>query len=662
VKIQKNKIIFILTIFILILATWGANKFISNQYELKFTDSQEKNGSFVLQSGKYKISYYSEQYGILTIEDNSGQSLKQQTYQIFLKPNTANEIIIRINNSKLRFENNGIFISEQFLDESIKLKHDLKVLNNNIKNLVYEPKLSFTLDNNVYVFFLIIIFILIVNFLIIWSKAYLKSRIILIILTIFIGSLLYFVKNYYNLSYLEYYSTNHITSQQNPFKYTDTASRRIVFRSELSIDDKSQEGLNYFGLKNLTPLPNNKLLLTIPLLNNKFLTTSIDKVSTSSNSLVTIKNSKNFLHISVDGISKKSLDLKNERIDYSKLIGDSFNKSVVYELSVYKWNYGFRIINLMILTTFFNLLLLIIFMKALRLKEYIIAENNIGFVSIIMISVNLFNFIIEQEILVPKMPTLRVLELLSIHNSNIQMKIFNNQTILNNLSTDFPYLDKTLNIIELNLLTLFFTILILKYTSRIRTLNITSFVERTITVLAIILIYFIDILKNTNMIIVLFSLCCAFLYRTQLASHWLKLVILVFTLTLFYPGFLLLPLILINQRNLKLIIKIYTALFTLILTLYLSASVNVFNSQFLIDLTNNSKLAFGPLLIIALGLLFVAFRKSESYDFIKTEQVILIGIVLFISANGSILINVLSLIILISSPKIFEGNRAGIVR
>jgi predicted membrane protein len=96
--------------------------------------------------------------------------------------------------------------------------------------------------------------------------------------------------------------------------------------------------------------------------------------------------------------------------------------------------------------------------------------------------------------------------------------------------------------------------------------------------------------------------------------------------------------------------------------LYLSLSVNVFNSQVLIDLTNNSKLAFGPLLIIALGLLFAAFRKSESYDFMKTEQVVLIGIVLFISANGSILINVLSLIILISSPKIFEGNRAGVVR
>jgi uncharacterized membrane protein len=88
----------------------------------------------------------------------------------------------------------------------------------------------------------------------------------------------------------------------------------------------------------------------------------------------------------------------------------------------------------------------------------------------------------------------------------------------------------------------------------------------------------------------------------------------------------------------------------------------VFNSQLLIDLTNNSKLVFGPFLIIALGLLLVAFRKSESYDFMKTEQVILIGIVLFISANGSVLINILSLIILITSLKIFEGHRAGVVR
>jgi len=194
-------------------------------------------------------------------------------------------------------------------------------------------------------------------------------------------------------------------------------------------------------------------------------------------------------------------------------------------------------------------MLFIIFIKVSRLRDYLTPEINFGFVSIIMIIMNFFKFIIEEKILVLKIPTIRLFEQLSFNNSSTQLKIFNNEMILSNLSTDLPYLDKAFNVIEFNLITLFFTILLLKHLSKMRTLNWASFIGRILIVLAIILVYSIDILTNTNMLIVLFTLISTFLYRNQLVSQWLKLIILVFTLTLLYPEFLLIPLIFINQNN-----------------------------------------------------------------------------------------------------------------
>jgi hypothetical protein len=136
VKVQKNKIIFILTILILSFTAWGANKFITNQYEIKFTDSQEQNGSFILQSGEYKISYYSDEFGNIKIEHQNNQNIELQTYRFFLKPKVPNEITITINNSMLRIENNGNFINELLLDESIKWTNDLKILDNNVRNFM----------------------------------------------------------------------------------------------------------------------------------------------------------------------------------------------------------------------------------------------------------------------------------------------------------------------------------------------------------------------------------------------------------------------------------------------------------------------------------------------------------------------------------------------
>jgi hypothetical protein len=661
-KVKKNTVIFILILSILILAAWAIYKFVSNQHEINFTDSQEKNGSFSLQSGDYKISYYSDEFGNIKIYRPNNQNSKQQTYKFFLKPKTPNKIVITINNSMLRIENKGIFINEILLDESIKWTNDLKVIDNNTKDFVQKTKRSFKLDNNKYFFLFVIILIIIINFLIIFSGALIRSGMTLIILTIFIGSLFYFVKNYYDFSYLKYYTTNNMTTQQIPFNYTDTTSTKIVFKSELYIDRKSQDGLNYFGLRNLTPLPDNKFLLKIPLLNNELVTITIDKVPPSGNPLIVEKNTTNTILISGDGVSKKSLIFNNKKIDYAKLVGDSYNDSVVYELKVYQWNYGFRVINLMLLTTFLNLLLFTILMKASRLRKCLTSEINWSFVSSIMITGNLFKFLIEEKILAPKIPTIRILEQLSFNFSSIQMKIFNNKTILSNLSTDLPYLDKALNVIEFNLLTLFFTILLLKYLSKMRTLNWVSFISRIFIVLAIILVYSIDILTNTNMMIVLFSLIYALLYRTQLLSQWLKLVILVFTLTLLSPGFLLLPLIFINQENLKLILKVYTGIMVLLLTLYLSFSVNIINIQLLIYLINNSVLVFGPFLILALGVLLTVFKKSQSYDFMNIFQLVLTGSVFFISAHGSILISLLSLVIFMSSLKILKGPIAGVVR
>jgi hypothetical protein len=301
-------------------------------------------------------------------------------------------------------------------------------------------------------------------------------------------------------------------------------------------------------------------------------------------------------------------------------------------------------------------------MKASRLRKYLTAEINWSFVSSIMISGNLFKFLIEEKIFAPKIPTIRILEQLSFNFSSMQMKIFNNKTILSNLSTDLPYLDKTLNVIEFNLLTLFFTILLLKYLSKMRTLNWASFISRILLVVAIFLVYSIDILTNTNMIIVLFSLIYAFIYRVQLLSQWLSLIILVFILTLLSPGFLLLPLIFINQENLKLILKVYMGIFVLISSFYLSYSVDVLNREFLSFLINNSVLVFGPLLILALGLLSTVFIKSQSYNFMSIVQVILIGFVFFISANGSILNSLLSLVVFMSSQKILKDPNIGVVR
>jgi hypothetical protein len=507
-----------------------------------------------------------------------------------------------------------------------------------------------------------IISIIIINFLIIFSGAFLRSGIIFIILTIFLGSFFYFVKNYYAFSSLKYYSTSNQITQQIPFEYTDKTDTKIVFKSELYVDKKSQEGLNYFGLKNLTPLPDNKLLLKIPLLNNEFVTTPVDKIPPSGKPLIIEKSSTNTLLISGDAISKKSLGLNAKKIDYSKLISDSINDSVVYELSVFQWNYGLRVINLMLLTTFLNLLLFTIVFKASRLREYLTSEINLGFVSSIMISSNLFKFMIEEKILVPKLPTSRILEQLSFNNSSAQVNIFNNKTILSNLSLDLPYLDKAFNIIEFNLLTLFFTILLLKYLSKIQTLNWASFFGRIFVVMAIVFVYAIDILTNTNMIIVLFSLVCAVIYRTQLLSQWLKLVVLVFTLALLYPGFFLLPLIFINQNNKKLILKVYTVIFMLFSTLHLSFSVNVINSQLLIYLINNFILSFGTLLIVSSVLLLAVVKKSHSYGFISIFQLILIGFIFFVSANGSILISLLSFIVFMSFPKILEGLITGVDR
>jgi hypothetical protein len=662
VKVQKNKIIFILTILTLSFTAWGANKFITNQYEIKFTDSQEQNGSFILRSGEYKISYYSDEFGNIKIEHQNNQNLELQTYRFFLKPKVPNEITITINNSMLRIENNGNFINELLLDESIKWTNDLKILDNNVTNFMKKTNLSFKLDNNKYFFLLMIISIIIINFLMIFSGAFLRSGIIFIILTIFLGSFFYFVKNYYSFSSLKYYSTSNQITQQIPFEYTDKTDTKIVFKSELYVDKKSQEGLNYFGLKNLTPLPDNQLLLKIPLLNNEFVTTPVDKIPPSGKPLIIEKSATNTLLISGDAISKKSLGLNAKKIDYSKLISDSINDSVVYELSVFQWNYGLRVVNLMLLTTLLNLLLFTIFFKASRVREYLTSEINLGFVSSIMISSNLFKFMIEEKILVPKLPTSRILEQLSFNNSSAQVNIFNNKTILSNLSLDLPYLDKAFNIIEFNLLTLFFTILLLKYLSKIQTLNWASFFGRIFVVMAIVFVYAIDILTNTNMIIVLFSLVCAVIYRTQLLSQWLKLVVLVFTLALLYPGFFLLPLIFINQNNKKLILKVYTVILMLFSTLHLSFSVNVINSQLLIYLINNFILSFGTLLIVSSVLLLAVVKKSHSYGFISIFQLILIGFIFFVSANGSILISLLSLIVFISFPKILEGLITGVDR
>lgn len=661
-KVQKNKIIFILTILILSFTAWGANKFITNQYEIKFTDSQEQNGSFILQSGEYKISYYSDEFGNIKIEHQNNQNIELQTYRFFLKPKVPNEITITIDNSMLRIENNGNFINELLLDESIKWTNDLKILDNNVRNFMKKTNPSFKLDNNKYFFLLMIISIIIINFLMIFSGAFLRSRIIFIILIIFLGSFFYFVKNYYGFSSLKYYSTSNQITQQIPFEYTDKTDTKIVFKSELYVDKKSQEGLNYFGLKNLTPLPDNKLLLKIPLQNNEFFTTPVDKIPPSGKPLIIEKSATNTLLISGDAISKKSLGLNAKKIDYSKLKSDSINDSVVYELSVFQWNYGLRIVNLMLLTTLLNLLLFTIFLKASRLREYLTSEINLGFVSSIMISSNLFKFMIEEKILVPKLPTSRILEQLSFNNSSAQVNIFNNKTILSNLSLDLPYLDKAFNIIEFNLLTLFFTILLLNYLSKIQTLNWASFFGRIFVVMAIVFVYAIDILTNTNMIIVLFSLVCAVIYRTQLLSQWLKLVVLVFTLALLYPGFFLLPLIFINQNNKKLILKVYTVIFMLFSTLHLSFSVNVINSQLLIYLINNFILSFGTLLIVSSVLLLAVVKKSYSYGFISIFQLILIGFIFFVSANGSILISLLSFIVLMSFPKILEGLITGVDR
>jgi hypothetical protein len=233
---------------------------------------------------------------------------------------------------------------------------------------------------------------------------------------------------------------------------------------------------------------------------------------------------------------------------------------------------------------------------------------------------------------------------------------------LSNLSLDLPYLDKAFNIIEFNLLTLFFTILLLKYLSKIQTLNWASFFGRIFVVMAIVFVYAIDILTNTNMIIVLFSLVCAVIYRTQLLSQWLKLVVLVFTLALLYPGFFLLPLIFVNQNNKKLILKVYTVIFMLFSTLHLSFSVNVINSQLLIYLINNFILSFGTLLIVSSVLLLAVVKKSHSYGFISIFQLILIGFIFFVSANGSILISLLSFIVFMSFPKILEGLITGVDR
>jgi hypothetical protein len=661
-KVKKNTVIFVLILSVLSLAAWATYKFVSNQHEIHFTDSQEKNGSFILQSGEYKISYYSDEFGNIKIEHQNNQNLDLQTYRFFLKPKVPNEITITINNSILRIENNGNFINELLLDESIKWTNDIKILDNNVKNFMKKTNLSFKLDNNKYFFLLMIISIIIINFLMIFSGAFLRSGIIFIILTIFLGSFFYFVKNYYSFSSLKYYSTSNQITQQIPFEYTDKTDTKIVFKSELYVDKKSQEGLNYFGLKNLTPLPDNKLLLKIPLLNNEFVTTPVDKIPPSGKPLIIEKSATNTLLISGDAISKKSLGLNAKKIDYSKLISDSINDSVVYELSVFQWNYGLRVVNLMLLTTFLNLLLFTIFFKASRLREYLTSEINLGFVSSIMISSNLFKFVIEEKILVPKLPTNRILEQLSFNNSSAQVNIFNNKTILSNLSLDLPYLDKAFNIIEFNLLTLFFTILLLKYLSKIQTLNWASFFGRIFVVMAIVFVYAIDILTNTNMIIVLFSLVYAVIYRTQLLSQWLKLAVLVFTLALLYPGFFLLPLIFINQNNKKLILKVYTVIFMLFSTLHLSFSVNVINSQLLIYLINNFILSFGTLLIVASVLLLAVVKKSHSYGFISIFQLILIGFIFFVSANGSILISLLSLIIFMSFPKILEGLITGVDR
>lgn len=661
-KVKKNNIIIVLMLSILSFAAWTMYKFISNQHEVNFTVYQEKNGSFILQSGDYKISYYSDEFGNIKIEHPNNQNLKQKTYRFFLQPKAPNEIVMTINNTKLRIENKGIFINEFILDESINLTNNLKVFDNNVEDFVQKTVRSFTLDNNKYVFLFIIISIIVINFLIIFSGGYLRSDIIFIILTIFLGSLFYFVNNYYSFSALKYYSTNNMVNLHIPFDYTEKSGTKIVFKSELFIDRKSQEGLNYFGLKNLTPLPDNKLLLKIPLLNNEFITTPIDKVPPSGNPLIIEKNATNALLISGDNIPKKSLDLNNEKIDYSQLIDDSLNDSVFYELKVYQWNYGFRVINLMLLTTFLNLLIFAIFVKSVRLREYLTSEINWGFVSSIMISGNIFKFMIEEKILALEMPTIQILEQLSFNNSGTQLNVFDNRTIFNNLSTDLPYLDKAFNFIEFNLLTLIFTILLLKYLSKTQSLNWASFSGQIFVALAIIFIYFIDILTNTNMIIVVFLLIYSFLYRTQLLSQWPKLTILVFTLTLLYPGFFLLPLIFINQKNLKLILKVYTSILLLFFTLYLSISNNVINIQLSNYLINNIILSYGTLLIVFLGLVLAVFKKSRSYDFMKIVQMMLIGFVLFITANGSIIISLLSLFIFMSSLKILKGRVVGVVR
>ena len=202
----------------------------------------------------------------------------------------------------------------------------------------------------------------------------------------------------------------------------------------------------------------------------------------------------------------------------------------------------------------------------------------------------------------------------------------------------------------------------MKYLYKIRTLNWASFISRILLVLAIILVYSIDLLTNTNMMIVLFSLIYAFICRVQLLSQWPSLIILVFILTLLSPGFLLLPLIFISQENLKLTLKVYLGIFVLISSFYLSFSVNVLNSELLSYLINNSVLVFGPLLILALGLLLAVFKKSQSYDLINIFQLVLSGFVLFLSAYESILVSLLSFVVFLSSQKILKGPNVGVVR
>ena len=91
-------------------------------------------------------------------------------------------------------------------------------------------------------------------------------------------------------------------------------------------------------------------------------------------------------------------------------------------------------------------------------------------------------------------------------------------------------------------------------------------------------------------------------------------------------------------------------------------SVNVINIQLLNYLINNIILSYGTLLIVLLGLFLAVFKKSKSYDFMNIVQMMLIGFVLFTTANGSLIISLLSLFVFVSSPKILKGHVAGVVR